>query len=122
MGLGQNGVVLSFFEPKRRRFGSAIYLFEIMFIPKRRRFAVVLSKTTSFCYLFKNKKKKETTSFYLLQRQNDVVSPHRLPKNDFPYLSVQFAASGGRGRRIGGVDGGAGRQGRRSLVGIEDLT
>ena len=31
-------------------------------------------KTTSFCYVFK-KNKNETTSFYFLQRQNDVVSP-----------------------------------------------
>ena len=86
MGLGQNGVVLSFFEPKRRRFGSAIFFFlkfrlyqnDVVLdktaskrrcfgpafkYPKRRRFGLVTaaSKRRRFAaVLFK------TTSFWLL--------------------------------------------------------
>ena len=64
MGLGQNGVVLSFFEPKRRRFGSAIiFFFEILSILKRRRFGQNWSKTASFWSRFHIPK---TTSFGLV--------------------------------------------------------
>ena len=48
MSLGQNDVVLSFFELKRRRFGSAIFFFEIPLGPKRRRFGQNYCKMTSF--------------------------------------------------------------------------
>ena len=147
MGLGQNDVILTFFEPKRRRFGSASFFFGILPIPKRRRFGQnwsktasfwssfhipktasfglvtaaskrrhfgpVLSKTTSFCYVLKNNK-KEMTSFYLLQRQNDVVSPAPMPKYSVLFLvPVCFWAGGG---------GKTGPPGWWPLVGIEDLT
>ena len=75
MGLGQNGVVLSFFEPKRRRVGTAFFFNSActkmasfwkkmlqndvvlqQFCSKRRRFAAVLFKTTSFWLVLKNKK------------------------------------------------------------------
>ena len=62
MGLGQNGIVLSFFEPKRRRFGFAIYFFEILPIPKRRRFGQNCCKTASFWSSFHIPK---TTSFWV---------------------------------------------------------
>ena len=76
------------------------------FCPKRRRFVIYLKIN-----------KKETTSFYRLQRQNDVVSTRRLPKNDFPCSFVQFAASGGRGRGMGGGGGGGERrQGRQPVT------
>ena len=139
MGLNQNGVVLSFFEPKRRRFGFAIYFFEILHIPKRRCFGQNCYKTAVFLSSFHIPK---TTSFWVSdscfktmpfcssfvqndvvllfikkKRRNDVVSPRRLPKNDFPCSSFQFAAIGGEG---GGGEDRAG--GRWPLVGIEDLT
>ena len=147
MGLGQNGVVLAFFEPKRRRFGYAIFFFgnlpitkrrrfgknwsktasfwSSFHIPKtmsfglvtaaskRRRFGPILSKTTSFCNVFKIKNKKETTSFYLLQRQNDVVSPAPKPKYKNLFL-IPACSERGEGKTR--------HPGRRPLVGIEDLT
>ena len=62
MGLGQNGVVLSFFEPKQRRFGSAYYFFEILPITKRRYFRQSCCKTASFWSSFH---KPKTTSFWV---------------------------------------------------------
>ena len=124
MGLGQNGVVLSFFEPKRRRFGFANFFLKLCLYqndvvldktaskqrrfgaafkyPKQRRFAVVMSKTTSFWLLFKKKIKKEMTSFCLWKKRNDVVSYGRLPKNEIPYSSLPVCSNlgggGGEGR------------------------
>ena len=64
----------SFHIPKTTSFGL------VTAASKRRCFGPILSKTTSFCNVFKIKNKKETTSFYLPQRQNDVVSPAPKPK------------------------------------------
>ena len=147
MGLGQNGAVLSFFEPKRRRFGSAIYFFEIMHIPKRLKrhrfgqncckmasfwssfhipkttsFWVSDScfKTTSFCpkrcrfaiYL-KNKIKKKQRRF--ISSRDKTTSFHHAVclKTTSPVRRSSLQRAG---------EGGGGRQGRRPLVGIEDLT
>ena len=72
------------------------------FCSKRRRFVIYLKIN-----------KKETMSFYLLQRQNDVVSPRRLPKNDFfPVRRSILQQFGGRGR---GVDGRGRKRGSPTL-------
>ena len=60
MGLGQNDVVLSFFELKRRRFGSAIFFLKFRPGPKGRRFGQNCCKTTSF---WSSDHKTKTTPF-----------------------------------------------------------
>ena len=99
--LYQNDVVLDKTGPKRRRFEAAFTMPKTMSFglvtaaSKRRHFGPVLSKTT-FCYVFK-KNKKETTSFYLLQSQNDVVLAAPMPKYRTLFLVPVCTGEGGGG-------------------------
>ena len=132
MGFGQNNVVLSYLEPKRRRFGPTNFFFKFCLYQndavldktaaKRRRFGAAITNPKLFCpkrrrfVIYKKNKintkrrrfvacRDKTTSFCRLQRQNDVVSNHRLPKNEFPVSLSSLQRSGG-----GGGGGGGGRE------------
>ena len=96
MGLGQNGVVLSFFEPKQRRFGL------VTSASKRRRFVVYLKKKKNDVILSPAETKRSRFSTSPTQKHNPL----------FVYLVCI--------ERIGG--GGGGRKKTWPLGGIDDLT
>ena len=82
MGLGQNGVVLAFFEPKRRRFGSAIFFFLNSAYTKTTSFwtalvqnGVVLNQLshTQNDVIWVSDSLFKTTPFWLLISLNDAV-------------------------------------------------